>query len=60
MKKNLAPLRTVTLSAQNDALTALSGNASNAWLPDFSWYNIPKRENIGHKICQMVVKYSEW
>jgi hypothetical protein len=38
-------------------------------LPDFSWYNIPKRGKIcqittrfqnAHNICPTVVKYSEW
>jgi hypothetical protein len=31
-------------------------------LPDFSWYNIPKRENIpiNHNMYQMATKYTKW
>jgi hypothetical protein len=32
-------------------------------LPDFSWYNIPKRRKImpnNHKMYQMATKYTKW
>jgi hypothetical protein len=34
----------------------------DAGLPDFSWYNLPKREKITneHKTYQMATKYTKW
>jgi hypothetical protein len=34
--------------------------ATQAGLPDFSWYNIPTRGTIYHKIHQMATKYTKW
>jgi hypothetical protein len=42
-----------------------SQNAGKAWLPDFSWYNMPKQGEIyqitanGYKIYQMDIKYNK-
>jgi hypothetical protein len=59
--------------AAREARAKVRDYVSNPWsnftrwfieprLPDFSWNNIPKRENIPnyHKIDQMFMKYNEW
>jgi hypothetical protein len=51
-------------------MTMINFRDIQAGLPDFSWYNVPKREkytkklpqNIpnGYELYQMVMNYSKW